>query len=151
MITKLLLLVLIFCTTSLSAQQKLKFTYDTAGNQIVRDRVCITCLKAVLPTSTDSLETESTEPEIVLSKNFGVVVYPNPVTNLLFAEWQPNAPRLPEQFILFSMDGRLLSRYFPVKGSVEVAIDTTPYPPGLYILETIFTNGEQRSFKVVKE
>ncbi|MGB5554276.1 MAG: T9SS type A sorting domain-containing protein [Flavobacteriaceae bacterium] len=151
MIAKLLPMVLLFCAITSTAQQKLKFTYDTAGNQIVRERVCITCLKAVLPVVADSLATESVEPEIVLSKNFGVIVYPNPVTNLLFAEWQPNASRLPEQFLLFSMNGRLLSKYLPTKGSVEVVIDTTPYPPGLYILEAVFTNGEQRSFKVMKE
>lgn len=151
MILKLLPVVFIYFTTTLSAQQKLKFTYDTAGNQIIRDRVCLTCRTAVLPSVIDSTTTAIEEPEILLSKNFGVIVYPNPVANILFVEWQPNASRIPKQFLLFSMDGRVLGKYNPSKGAVIVEIDTTPYPPGVYILETVFNNGEQKSFKVLKE
>lgn len=154
MITRLLPIAFFFLFIQLSAQQKLKFSYDTAGNQILRDRVCITCLKAYLPPKNDSIIAETSEmleEEIIMSKNFGVVVYPNPVTNVVYAEWQPNAARLPVQLLLFSMQGGLLAKYIPKQGQVEVEIDTTPYAPGMYILEAVFNNGEQKSFKVMKE
>jgi hypothetical protein len=85
-----------------------------------------------------------------LSNNFGVTVFPNPVSNILFAEWQANASRIPSHLLLFSMEGRLISKYVPNAGQVQVEIDFTPYAPGMYILEAVFTNGEQRSFKVIR-
>jgi hypothetical protein len=103
-----------------------------------------------MPPVVDSLDNDSLEPEPVLSKNFGVTVFPNPVSNILYAEWQPNASRLPIYLLLFSTDGRLLSKYIPEKGQIQVEIDFTRFPPGIYILEAVFDNGEQRSFKVIR-
>ncbi len=137
-------------TTGLLAQQKLKFTYDTAGNQILRDRVCATCLKAVLPQEIDSLIAEAPAEDLNNVANFDIVAYPNPVTNLLFVDWIPDPDLEPLSVQLFSLDSRQLASYTIRRGQTEQEVNFEAFPAGLYILSVSFKNGTSRSFKVIR-
>ncbi|WP_209404955.1 T9SS type A sorting domain-containing protein [Pseudozobellia sp. WGM2] len=150
---RLLLLLTLFSVIA-SAQQKLKFIYDTAGNQILRDRVCATCLKAMMPKESDSLSLEAFDTEIEVMENISeleIIAYPNPVTQTLFVDWFPHKTLLPTRIQVFSVEGRLVMD-IPVKGSSgEKAIDFGQNPPGLYMVNVLFANGEKRFFKVIRQ
>jgi hypothetical protein len=139
-----------FLITGLCAQQKLKFTYDTAGNQILRDRVCATCLRAVLPQVSDSLLAETSLDNLKSAENFGIVAYPNPVTQLLYVDWEADSDLKPKTVQLFTMDGRQLISRTIGNGQREQEVDFAQYPPGLFVLQVAFTNGEKRTFKILK-
>lgn len=132
------------------AQQKLKFTYDTAGNQIVRDRVCATCLKAVIPQEADSLQAATPEDPLQNVADFEITAYPNPVTQLLFVDWDPGSELKPQLVQLFTLNGRLLATFPLRSGQRDQEVDFGGYPPGIYLINVSFSNNEKRSFKVVK-
>ncbi len=143
-----LILFLTYC--SFAQNQKLKFTYDTAGNQILRDRVCATCLKAVLPQAIDSLVVGSLSDPQTDKNNFAITAYPNPVTQSLFVDWFPHEVLVPTGLEVFSMEGRLMATK-PIAGERgEQSLDFGPYPPGVYLVNVSFANGERRTFKVVR-
>lgn len=88
MITRLLPIVLVLSALTLTAHQKLKFNYDAAGNQVLRDWVCTSSLQAILPQATESLLSETPLEELMDKEKFGIPTYPNPVTKLLYANWE---------------------------------------------------------------
>jgi len=141
---------LILLHTDLVAQQKLKFTYDTAGNQTLRDRVCLTCLKAVMPEMDSLLVGATVEEEVSDLFDFEMTAYPNPVTETLFVEWFPNERLKPKELQLFTVDGRHLSTIpiHTMRGEQPVYFKDNP--PGLYLLKVLFENGERRTIRVVK-
>ncbi|SHJ56101.1 Por secretion system C-terminal sorting domain-containing protein [Arenibacter nanhaiticus] len=149
--TFLLTLVCIAVTLNVFAQQKLKFTYDMAGNQILRDRVCLTCLKAVMPQNLDSLFVDSID-ELGLTDilDFEMTAYPNPVTEILFVEWFPNERLKPKEIQVFTVDGRLMNTIpiNTVRGEQPVYFNDSP--PGLYLLKVLFENGERQTIRIVK-
>src|SRR5690606_35236386 len=148
--TLLLTSICVGLTINVFAQQKLKFTYDTAGNQTLRERVCLTCLKAVLP-EIDSLLVESiVEVEVSDILDFEMTAYPNPVTETLMVEWFPNERLRPKEIQLFTVDGRHLYTIpiHTVRGEQPVQFNDSP--PGLYLLKVLFENGERRTIRIVK-
>lgn len=148
-------LLLVFCVLSsfVSAQQKLKFTYDTSGNQTLRDKVCATCAKAKLPSEKDSVQTVIDEDAVTPAEALArleIVAAPNPVTNYLTVDWALGAELVPASVELYAMDNRLLMSFQVRTGQAEQEINFTNCPSGLYIVQVIFINGQRRSFKILK-
>ncbi|WP_318309269.1 T9SS type A sorting domain-containing protein [Flagellimonas crocea] len=149
---RLLLLFLVF-SPLLSAQQKLKFTYDTSGNQILRDRVCATCLKAVLPKENDSLQAMVDEDALTVEEamdRMEIVAAPNPVTDLLTVDWTVDPQLVPTSIHLFTVDNRMLKSFNIRRRQLEQQFEFSNYPPGMYIIQVHFNSGKWRSFKIIK-
>lgn len=154
----LLLLIFVLCAANLFAQQKLRFTYDTAGNQITRARVCNTCLKAKLPATVDSLVVDSLAIDAIaaqtslpnIDEDFRLAVYPNPVSDILSMDWDPLPNDGAVAVQVYSMSGRQLASYDLRPGETHSEISLGKYPIGLYMLSLKLKSGKSKRIKAIK-
>ena len=158
---KIKLLLVFFLLFQLSAvgQQKLVFNYDTAGNQILRERLCLNCtqIKAPIVESKDSLSiqlNQEVDPAIELlaeEDELRISAYPNPVSDVLQVEWIEHPILVPRQVLLYSGDNRQLAQIGLHKNQNLQDISFYRYPTGMYILVVVFENGQRRSFQIIKK
>ncbi|MEH6681044.1 MAG: T9SS type A sorting domain-containing protein [Sediminicola sp.] len=157
-INLLLFLFCAFAISSLNAQEQYEITfgYDNAGNQILRDRVCVNCQTAS-KTAIDSTKVEIMEEEIAVLKEdtidsdfFKIVAYPNPVTDILRVEWVASDNGI-QQITLFSLDNRQLFQKIVKDGWNGLNLDFNGYPPGSYIVLVGYADGSKKSFQVIKK
>lgn len=163
MIQKLLLFSLLwaFMGTALLAQDeyRVQFGYDSAGNQTLRDWVCINCgtSKAEVVDSTiveevalddDILQGITDQQENMGTSN--IVAYPNPVTELLTVEWVDNEKQV-AQVILFSGIGQQLFQRTIKNRQGNTNIDFGIYAPGRYILSVYYTDNTNQTFHILKK
>jgi len=157
--TKLLLVFLLLFQLPVVAQQKLVFTYDPAGNQILRERLCLNCtpLKVQVVEPKDSLSLQKitgagTTTELLYEEEeLRIVTYPNPVSDVLQVEWIEHPILAPKQVLLFSGENRQLAQIPLRKNQNLQDISFTRYPTGMYILVVVFENGQRRSFQIIKK
>lgn len=152
---KSILLFLFSFTISFGFAQdyKITFSYDSAGNQIQRNRVCVNC-KSSKQKVVDSTAIISENPKEI-ENNFSeehskLTAYPNPVTNMLKIEWTASKNKV-QQIILFTFDNRqLLSRTVDSDwGSLD--LNFTNFPIGGYIIVVLYDDHTKQSFKVIKK
>lgn len=162
---KLLLVFFLLFQLSAIAQQKLVFNYDTAGNQIVRERLCLNCtqVKEQIVESKDSLNLQTKpaiEPATALiaekeeeegEEELRISAYPNPVSDVLQVEWIEHPILKPHQLLLFSGEHRQLAQIILRKNQNIQDISFNRYPTGVYILVVVFENGQRRSFQIIKK
>jgi len=132
-------------------EYRIQFGYDSAGNQILRDRVCINCNSAKsevdstaiaeLDEKNDLLEDDSNSSEIF--------AYPNPTTNILQVEWVADENNV-VQVVVFSGDGRQLES-LPIKSNWRKQdLNFSMYPTGRYIVTVLYADKTKQSFQVIK-
>ncbi len=139
-------------------QYKIQFSYDSAGNQTLRDRVCINC-----GTSKETVDSTKVE-EIALQDdvlegisgqedengNSNITAYPNPVTELLTVEWVDDQKQV-AQIILFSGIGQQLARKTIKSRQGSLNLDFARYPQGRYIVSVFYTDQTRQTFHVIKK
>ena len=149
---QILLVILLFITSINFAQNKILFEYDTAGNQIKRT-LCINCLPETAkssekPKEIDELTAEDlikTFPEDALS------YYPNPVKEELYLKWNLIDDNKLTEIQLFSLSGQLLKRITKLENQNSESIIFQQYPQGIYTILLLYSNGEQKSLKIIKQ
>lgn len=134
-----------------TAQDKLAFKYDTAGNQISRQRICLNCTPSVKASiaSLDSIPVVAIEESKLL--NSKLTTYPNPVIDELALEWVDNPEKLPSKVQLNSFDGRVLYQLVLKEKQREQTIDFSNYSSGVYVLTVYYTNGKKETIKIIKK
>lgn len=151
---KLLLLpicLLFIGITLSSAQNQLEFGYDSAGNQIRRNWVCINCKSAQETAEiTDSIQS-LTQEDLPTNYESNIVAYPNPTTDFLQIEWIDNPLRQPKEIFLYSMNSQLIyeKEIYSKNGSLEIPLEH--HPSGMYILLVVYQNGDKKSFNILKK
>lgn len=138
-------------------QYKIQFTYDSAGNQTLRDRVCVNCGTSKEAVDSLTIEEVALDEDLLPSGGIGdepfvsnIVAYPNPVTELLNVEWQDNQKQVRE-IVLFSGVGQQLQR-LPVKSRQgAMNLNFGAYPPGRYIVSVFYLDNSRESFHVIKK
>ncbi|WP_047418270.1 T9SS type A sorting domain-containing protein [Cellulophaga sp. Hel_I_12] len=134
------------------SQDKLAFKYDTAGNQISRQRVCLNCtaaLKTKLPQS-DSIPLIAENPEEIIIE-FKLKSYPNPVVDDLYLEWINNPEKLVSRIQLFTLDNRLLINLEVTENQGEQVISFSNYPVGVYLVSVYYNDKTKKSIKIIKK
>ena len=130
--------------------QKLSFDYDQAGNQIQR-WWCSSC---------HAKTSEETPKEIAdlkqedLRKFFPTDVisyYPNPVKEQLYLKWELTNDNKVTSIQLYSLGGQLLKETSKLESTNNQTMSFQNYPQGIYTLLLVYTNGEQKSIKIIKE
>lgn len=157
---KIKLLVMIFiCLTSFvsqaqSEEYKIKFSYDSAGNQILRDRVCVNCTSSKSTVTKKELIEEIAEEEInvdeIENKESLITAYPNPVTDLLHVSWIESQNAV-VQLSVFRVDGRMLNIQNVNSLYGELNLDFSRYPSGIYLLLVTYQDNYVETIKVVKK
>lgn len=156
--TKLLSFLLLFITYSsicAQSQYEISFTYDTAGNQTNRDRVCVNCqtsARSAEAVEEDVLSEQAISEEILEKNNIQnvIVAYPNPVTSILNVDWENNQRKVKE-IKLLSLDRRLLYQQTINKNQGTLQIDFSLFPIGAYILFATYTDNSIQSFTIIKK
>jgi len=130
-----------------NAQQKIKFSYDTAGNQISRI-LCINCDARVAAKGIEEVKDQDLEkfyPEDLIS------YYPNPVKEELYLKWELINENQVSSIQVFSINGQSLNTYKKTANSNEQIIPFQSYPTGLYLVVLNYANGEQQTIKIKKQ
>jgi len=142
------LISLLFCFT-ISAQTKLTFSYDGAGNQTTRI-LCINCLsQSAKPVKEiDAVAESDLEkffPEDVIS------YYPNPVKEELYLQWQLAKDNYVTAVNLYSITGQVLRTYRADNSTSNLNIPFQQYPSGVYLVLLFYKDGEEKSIKIIKQ
>lgn len=145
---KILILFLFLISFFSKAQTKqLTFEYDVAGNQKKRE-LCLDCPSSRSAKEKSELKEEDLEkffPEDVIS------YYPNPVKEELYLHWELIEGNTVSSIDVSSMTGQFLKNYKDVSEVNNKIIPFDRYPAGTYIITLIYSNGEQKSIKIIKK
>jgi hypothetical protein len=143
------LLFLFTISFGFSQTDKISFSYDSAGNQVLRDHLCLNCRKY----STEKTVLHSTviaETPKIIEKSI-ITAYPNPVTDLLHIEWSPTG-KIVDQIMLFSFDNKqLYHKKVNPRSTYGLELNFSKYPSGSYVILAIYSDNSKQSFKVIKK
>lgn len=143
-------LLFLYCGIS-QAQDRITFSYDDAGNQTQR-KLCIDCLTSKMTdektkeiTALEEEDLQKFFPEDVIS------YYPNPVKEELYLKWELIEGNAVSSIQVYGLNGQVLQSFSNMekKNSQNIAFQT--YPTGMYAVILFYTNGEQKSIKIVKK
>jgi len=144
-------LLLVFLSFSLfsKAQTKIKFSYDTAGNQVNRT-LCVNCPPE---TGKQVKEIEALVDEDLekFSEEDVVSYYPNPVKEELYLKWELTDDNYVTSIQVFSMTGQVLSTYQGTKNSNTKNILFQSYPSGVYVVLINYKSGDSKTIKIIKQ
>jgi hypothetical protein len=135
--------ILVLFVFSLSFGQATFFSYDIAGNQI---EVNVQIVMTSVNKNTSSSATLQNNP-IYKDVNY----YPNPVKSELYMEWRTIENNTLNSIIVFNTNGALLKEYKNLTTSNNYTLPFQDYPQGVYFVQFFYNNGEQKSFKIIKQ
>lgn len=144
------LLLTFFCFLGLlSNAQKIRFEYDAAGNQIQR-KWCPSCLsRNAQETYKDVSQLEDSDLEKFFPEDV-ISYYPNPVKEELFLKWELVNENKVSSIDVFTLNGQVLKTIKENLSQNSLIISFQEYPVGVYFLSLNYTNGDQKSIKIVK-
>lgn len=146
---KELLFVLLLFSFITNAQQKLTFSYDTAGNQITRT-LCLTC-NSKPAKEIKEIEALTEDDLLKFSEEDVISYYPNPVREELYLSWQIAAENYVASIQVFSTTGQLLKQYSATSKTNNQNIPFQDYPTGMYVVLFNYNNGEEKTIKIIKQ
>ena len=120
------------------AQNKIKYTYDSAGNRLSRQKEIVVQTRGVL-------SDDEGEPSIYETK---VTIYPNPTRGMLKVDISGVEKFENARISLYDLTGTLLQQWGSI--SQSNAVDISDRTPGMYIMQIVY-NGNTSSWKIIKE
>ncbi len=146
---KLKLLSLFMLVSLFTQAQKIRFEYDAAGNQIQR-KWCPSCLsRNAQETYKDVSQLEDSDLEKFFPEDV-ISYYPNPVKEELFLKWELVNENKVSSIDVFTLNGQVLKTIKENLSQNSLIISFQEYPVGVYFLSLNYTNGDQKSIKIVK-
>jgi len=149
----LLFTCLLFVGLSVYGQDRIRFQYDAAGNQISR-AICANCLaKTNTPTTTETFKTAETltEKDLIQDVEFEQLsYYPNPVLEELYVKWHNTATTAVSQVTLYNVNGQEVKTVNNLQNTTKTTISFNQLPEGYYILVLSYTDGSTKNLKIVK-
>jgi len=139
------------CTLS-NAQQKITFSYDSAGNQIVRSL----CISGCNPTGKSVEEVKEieavTEDDLLkFSKEDVISYYPNPVKEQLYLKWELINENKVSSIVVYGITGQILQTFSKTESTDSQIISFEEYPRGVYLVALNYKDGEQKTIKIIKQ
>jgi hypothetical protein len=143
-------LLFILITFSLASHaQKISFTYDIAGNQTKRELTFETGkksnTKAIDAAALTEQDLQKFFPEDVLS------YYPNPVREELYLKWQLTNENYVKVLIVYNFNGQKIKSYSQSSTENSLTIPFQSYPSGTYLVTLEYSNGDQKTIKIIKK
>ena len=130
--------------------QKITFAYDAAGNQTKRE-ICLTCKTA---TPAKALKDLVADDFIPLDKSLTqdqVSYYPNPVQEELHIKWELINDRKVTAIMVFMTNGQMVQTY---TNTSTVQLQTIAFgnlPTGVYLIMMQYSDGKEKTFKIIKK
>lgn len=122
--------------------QRIKYTYDNAGNRLTRQKEIVVQTRGAL---SDEEEPSVYEEELSETK---VTIYPNPTRGMLKVDISGVEKFENARISLYDLTGKLLQQWAGISQSNE--IDLSERTPGMYIMQVAY-NGKMSSWKIIKE
>lgn len=122
--------------------QRIKYTYDNAGNRLTRQKEIVVQTRGAL---IDEEEPSVYEEELSETK---VTIYPNPTRGMLKVDISGVEKFENARISLYDLTGKLLQQWAGISQSNE--IDLSERTPGMYIMQVAY-NGKISSWKIIKE
>ena len=147
---KIILLLFLFFAVVIYAQTpRIKFTYDAAGNQIMR-RYCSNCNARLGEPIKELSKLQESDllkfyPEDVIS------YYPNPVKDELYLKWQLLNDNAVKNAVIFDLSGKIITTIENLSNGNETIISFQSYTDGVYFVNLNYTDGDIKTIKIVKE
>jgi hypothetical protein len=144
---RVLILFLFYGCLVQAQTDKIRFTYDAAGNQ-VRRYICLNCTTSKQINDPSKL----TEADLIKSDiSDQISYYPNPVREELYVKWTFVDDKKIENISVYNMNGALLQRFMHFNADNLQTIPFASYPEGMYEVVLTYSNGEKKSLKIVKK
>lgn len=135
---------LALAATCYSQTTTLNFSYDSSGNQTLRElQICINCREAATQDHEESY-VRSPESEQIL-------YYPNPVLEQLSVKWTNTTDKYVESLNVYSSTGQIMFDLQNLNDKTDAVINFSSLSEGLYVVMLNYNSGEQRTLKVVKK
>lgn len=122
--------------------QRIKYTYDNAGNRLTRQKEIVVQTRGAL---SDEEEPSVYEEELSETK---VTICPNPTRGMLKVDISGVEKFENARISLYDLTGKLLQQWAGISQSNE--IDLSERTPGMYIMQVAY-NGKISSWKIIKE
>lgn len=146
---KLLIILLLFCF-AVTAQTKITFSYDSAGNQINRE-LCLTCSGKKVDDVPKEIEDITEEDLLKFSKEDVISYYPNPVKEELYLQWQLTNGNYVTEIHVYALTGQMLKTYHGSERINSLNIPFQSYPSGVYVVLLSYKMGGEKSIKIIKQ
>lgn len=145
-------LLLIGLSAFANAQQKITFSYDSAGNQIVRN-LCLSGCASTGKSVKDVKEMEAVTDDDLLkfSKEDVISYYPNPVKEQLYLKWELINDNKVSSIIVYGMSGQILQTFSRTESADNQVVSFGEYPRGVYLVVLNYKNGDQKTIKIIKQ
>lgn len=129
------------CLLSLAgiSQTKLSFSFDAAGNQVLRTAGSSYRKTQAEPVVQDSIYTES------------LTAFPVPVTNTLSVKWVSDKANPLQVLQLHTVEGKLLYQQKINSQRGQINLDFSAYTWGMYILTGITADGRTHVIKIIRQ
>lgn len=144
--TFLLMLAGILC----HAQDRITFSYDTAGNQIQR-KLCLGCLTSKSTETTKEIIALKEEDLIKFFPEDVISYYPNPVKEELYVKWELIDDNSVTSAQVYGLNGQILQSYSGLEKVNSQSISFQGYPSGVYAVVLVYNSGEQKTIKIIKQ
>ncbi|MDR1343174.1 MAG: T9SS type A sorting domain-containing protein [Prevotellaceae bacterium] len=145
---------------SAHAAQRVQYSYDAAGNRVLRKTVAQAFPEVETETETETetkvhnmaaQNTAATQPAQLDAaiQEQKITVYPNPTHGLLVVDIADSEQLTEVQVLLYSLSGALVRQWRAASGSNT--LDIGEQPPGIYIVCVVQGKGQATSWRIVKE
>jgi hypothetical protein len=132
-------------------QKKITFEYDGAGNQIKRE-LCLTCTSKkaneIPPKEIAAITEEDLEK---FTPNDVISYYPNPVREELYLKWELTNDVYVKSLQVYNFNGQVLKSYSQSERENTQTIPFQDYPSGTYLVVLEYSNGDQKTIKIIKK
>lgn len=130
------------------AQDKVSFTYDTAGNQVLR-KWCTLC--PARSGGNPKNEADITENDLEKFHPEDIVsYYPNPVQEQLYLKWELTDDKRMLEINLYNINGQLIQSVKNLQNTDHYLFPFQSLPEGIYALNLIYSNGKEEPIKIIK-
>lgn len=121
----------------------IQFSYDKAGNQTQR-LLCINCTA-----KHSALKKGEIALEIITEDK--ITYYPNPVKEELNLSWELTDNNTVTSIQVYNLIGQMLKTYTDTKSNTTQVIPFQEYSRGTYMVELSYSDGKQKTFKIIKQ
>ncbi|MFB3386620.1 T9SS type A sorting domain-containing protein [Flavobacterium sp. LAR06] len=147
---KTILFVIFLFSFISNAQQKINFGYDTAGNQTSRS-LCLSGCTAKPAREIKEIEAIVDEDLEKFFPEDQISYYPNPVKEELYLKWELIDNNAVSSIIVYGFNGQILKSYANIERNNTQNISFQDYSIGVYLVVLNYSNGDQKTIKIIKQ
>jgi hypothetical protein len=134
-----------------STPNSIWFDYDVNGNQIRRRQVYLASNRGGnsnnVPPEIKEEEKKYEESDIYSDVKY----FPNPVVEILYVQWKNDNEKFVQNIQVFNLSGQLMGTLPLDRNSEQIEVDFRSYPSGFYELVLVYSDGNQKTLKIVKK